>query len=135
MPVVDSSVHVRLSLFGQNAAYMVWSGLVWFEHPSNAGKAPTIMRTQEKRARGQISRQGQSGRACAVSQFPPEIGPLLPAHAQWSLSLRTSRRWVVRRFDSLVLSELPDLALCLCAKGEGAFLHIARYEALLVPRV
>ena len=31
----------------------------------------------------------------------------------------------VRRFDSLVLSEVPDVVLCLCAQGEGAFLRIA----------
>ena len=36
---------------------------------------------------------------------------------------RTGR--AVRRFDSLVLSEVPDLVLCLCAQGEGAFLRIA----------
>ena len=28
--------------------------------------------------------------------------------------------WAVRRFDSLVLSEVPDVILCLCAQGEGA---------------
>jgi hypothetical protein len=33
--------------------------------------------------------------------------------------------WTVRRFDSLVLSEVPDVVLCLCAQGEGAFLCIA----------
>ncbi len=33
--------------------------------------------------------------------------------------------WVVRRFDSLVLNEVPDVVLCLCAQGEGAFLRIA----------
>ena len=39
--------------------------------------------------------------------------------------------WAVRRFDSLVLSEVPGVVLCLCAQGEGTFVHIARYEALL----
>ncbi len=33
--------------------------------------------------------------------------------------------WAVRRFDLLVLSEVPDVALSLCAQGEGAFLRIA----------
>ncbi len=42
--------------------------------------------------------------------------------------------WAVRRFGLLVLSEVPGLVLCLCAQGEGAFVHIARYEALLAPR-
>jgi hypothetical protein len=39
--------------------------------------------------------------------------------------------WAVRRFDSLVVSEVPDVVLCLCAQGEGAFLRIApqRYKA------
>ncbi len=32
---------------------------------------------------------------------------------------------VVRRFDSLALSEVPDVVLCLFAQGEGAFLRIA----------
>jgi hypothetical protein len=38
--------------------------------------------------------------------------------------------WAVRRFDSLVLSEVPDVALCLCAQGDGAFLRVApqRYK-------
>ena len=33
--------------------------------------------------------------------------------------------WAVRRFDSLVLSEVSDVVLCLCAQGEGEFLRIA----------
>ncbi len=33
--------------------------------------------------------------------------------------------WAVRWFDSYVLNEVPDVVLCLCAKGEGAFLRIA----------
>ncbi len=33
--------------------------------------------------------------------------------------------WAVRRFDSLVLSEVPDVVLCLSAQGEGAFFRIA----------
>jgi hypothetical protein len=33
--------------------------------------------------------------------------------------------WVVRRFDSLVHSEVSSVALCLCAQGDGAFLRIA----------
>ncbi len=39
--------------------------------------------------------------------------------------------WAVYRFDSVVLSEVPDVALCLCAQGEGAFLRIApqRYKS------
>ena len=39
--------------------------------------------------------------------------------------------WAVRRFDSLVLSEVPNVLLCLCAQGEGAFLRIAsqRYKS------
>ena len=39
--------------------------------------------------------------------------------------------WAVRRFDSLVLSEVPDVVSCLCAQGEGAFLRIApqRYKS------
>ncbi len=39
--------------------------------------------------------------------------------------------WAVRQFDSLVLNEVPDVALCLCAQGEGAFLRIApqRYKS------
>ena len=37
--------------------------------------------------------------------------------------------------DSLVLNEVPGVVLCLCAQGEGTFLHIARYEALLAPRI
>jgi hypothetical protein len=43
--------------------------------------------------------------------------------------------WAVRRFDSLVLSEVPGVVLGMCAQGEGTFLHIARYEALLAPRI
>ncbi len=43
--------------------------------------------------------------------------------------------WAVRRFDSLVLSEVAGVVLCLCAQGEGTFLHIARYEALQAPRI
>ena len=40
--------------------------------------------------------------------------------------------WAVRRFDSLVLSEVPDAALCLCAQGDGAFLRTApqRYKPI-----
>jgi hypothetical protein len=41
---------------------------------------------------------------------------------------RRRASWAVRRFDSLVevaLSEVPNVALCLCAQGEGAFLRIA----------
>ena len=43
--------------------------------------------------------------------------------------------WAVRRFDSLVLSEVPDVALRLCAQGDGAFLHIApqRYKPTSPP--
>jgi hypothetical protein len=39
--------------------------------------------------------------------------------------------WAVRRFDLLVLNEVPDVVLCLCAQGEGAFLRIApqRYKS------
>ncbi len=33
--------------------------------------------------------------------------------------------WAVRRFDSLVLNEVPGVVWCLCAQGEGAFLRIA----------
>ena len=36
--------------------------------------------------------------------------------------------WAVRRFDSLVLSEVPNVVLCLCSQGEGAFLRIAPYR-------
>ncbi len=51
-----------------------------------------------------------------------------------SLAACLSKRragWAVRQFDSLVLSEVPDVALCLCAQGEGAFLRIApqRYKS------
>ncbi len=41
----------------------------------------------------------------------------------------------MRQFDLLVLSEVPGVVLRLCAQGEGTFLHIARYEALLAPRI
>ncbi len=45
----------------------------------------------------------------------------------------SSRRagWAVRRFNSRVLSEVPDVVLCLCVQGEGAFLRIApqRYKS------
>ena len=39
--------------------------------------------------------------------------------------------WAVRRFDSLVLSKVPDVVLCLRAQGEGGFLRIApqRYKS------
>ncbi len=39
--------------------------------------------------------------------------------------------WAVRRFHSLVLSEVPNAVLCLCAQGEGAFIRIAplRYKS------
>ncbi len=39
--------------------------------------------------------------------------------------------WAMRWFDWLVLNEVPDLVLCLCAQGEGAFLRIApqRYKS------
>jgi hypothetical protein len=43
--------------------------------------------------------------------------------------------WAVRRFDSLVLSEVPGVVLYLCAQVEGTFHHNARYEALLAPRI
>jgi hypothetical protein len=43
--------------------------------------------------------------------------------------------WAVRRFDSLVLSENPGVVLCLCVRRKGTFLHIARYKALLAPRI
>jgi hypothetical protein len=33
--------------------------------------------------------------------------------------------WSVRRFDLLVLSEAPDVVLCLSAQGEGALLRIS----------
>jgi hypothetical protein len=32
--------------------------------------------------------------------------------------------WAVRRFDSVVLSEVPGVVLCLCFQGDGAFLSI-----------
>jgi hypothetical protein len=43
--------------------------------------------------------------------------------------------WEMRRFDSLVLSEIPDVVLCLCAQGDGAFLRIApqRYKPTSSP--
>ncbi len=57
-------------------------------------------------------------------------------HAPHNISLAScpsGRRsgWAVRRFDSLVLNEVPDVALGLCAQGEGAFLRIApqRYKS------
>ncbi len=57
-------------------------------------------------------------------------------HAPHNISLEscTSGRrsgWAVRRFDSLVLNEVPDVVLCLCAQGEGKFLRIApqRYKS------
>ncbi len=43
--------------------------------------------------------------------------------------------WEVRRFYSLVLREVPGAVLCSCAQGEGTFLHIALYAALLIPRI
>jgi hypothetical protein len=43
--------------------------------------------------------------------------------------------WAVRRFKSLVLAEVLNVILCLCAQGEGISLHIARHEALLAPRI
>ncbi len=43
--------------------------------------------------------------------------------------------WAVRRFSSLVLNDVLGVVLCFCAQGEGAFHHIARYEALLAPRI
>jgi hypothetical protein len=54
--------------------------------------------------------------------------PFLTARPVDSLAACPSGRrdgWAVRRFDSLVLNEVPDVALCLCAQGEGAFLRIA----------
>jgi hypothetical protein len=39
--------------------------------------------------------------------------------------------WAVRRFDPLMLSEVPGVVLCLHAQGVGIFLHISRYKALL----
>jgi hypothetical protein len=42
--------------------------------------------------------------------------------------------WAVRRFDSLVRSEVPDVFLFLCAHGEHTFLQTARYKALPVAR-
>ncbi len=54
----------------------------------------------------------------------------MPRYAPHNTSLAScpsGRRsgWAVRRFNSLVLNEVPDVVLCLCAQGEGAFLRIA----------
>jgi hypothetical protein len=52
--------------------------------------------------------------------------------------LRTSRRLgsaPVRLATIVVFSEIPGVVLCLYAQGKGTFLHIARYEALLAPRI
>jgi hypothetical protein len=47
-----------------------------------------------------------------------------------SLPLRSGRRagWAVRLFDSPVFSEVPNVVLCLCAQGEGAFFRMAPYR-------
>jgi hypothetical protein len=91
--------------------------------------------------------------------FPPATGRVLvqfssvqfsnsskKAHA-FRLFLRTSRRLgsgAVSRFDSLLLhlysARYQDQAQewsCTreCAQGEGIFLYIARYEAMLAPRI
>ena len=44
--------------------------------------------------------------------------------------------WAVRRFDSLVLSEVLHVVLCVCAKGDGTFLRMApqRYKSNELPR-
>ncbi len=43
--------------------------------------------------------------------------------------------WAIRRYDSLVLSDVPNAALCLRAQGDGAFLRIAsqRYKPTSPP--
>ncbi len=57
------------------------------------------------------------------------------AHERLRSPLARRAGWAGRRFDSPALSEVPGVVLCLCAKGEGTFLHIARYEGLLAPRI
>ncbi len=63
-----------------------------------------------------------------------------PINAPHNISLAScssGRRfgWAVRRFNSLVLNEVPDVVLCVCAQGEGAFLRIApqRYKSKKPP--
>ncbi len=51
------------------------------------------------------------------------------------LFLLSCAGWALRRFDSLVLSKVPGVVLCLFAQGESTFLRTARYEALLAPRI
>jgi hypothetical protein len=51
------------------------------------------------------------------------------------LFLRTSRRLGSAPVRLACTEVPPGVVLCLCAQGEGTFLHIARYEALLAPRI
>ncbi len=43
--------------------------------------------------------------------------------------------WAASQLDSLALSDVPNVALCLCAQEEGILLHVVRYEALVAPRI
>ncbi len=61
------------------------------------------------------------------------VCPHTPALAACSSGRRAG--WAVRWFDPLILSDVPGVVLCLYAQEEGAFHHIARYEALLAPRI